>query len=123
MTLGKSHTLGVNVAFLATKAEASTGLPYYFGWLVLSMYAFIPVLLLVPVVGIARMKLLKQENKALWVLSAVTVGILSYISLWWAANKFTLGATEAWPVIFLWLLPSYLLWFVLTRRVKHSRAG
>ena len=118
---GRCHSrcLGIAIAFLAADANANTGLPPWFGWLVLSLFGLVPILLLVPVVVLALAKWPKEE-KLVSVLTLVLVGGLSYGTLLWATYGFALGATEMWPVIFLWLLPSYICWFVLARKYRDS---
>ncbi|MGH2360993.1 MAG: hypothetical protein ACRDGM_10715 [bacterium] len=114
------------------EAQASTGIPAYFGWLLLSLYVAIPMLLAVPVIAIARASY--RRNRRLWFAGLVAlVGAISYGTLLWAATRFTLGATASWPVIFLWLLPSYALWLAMhvvarssiraPRKMDHDRPG
>jgi hypothetical protein len=103
------------------EAQASTGIPAYFGWLLISIYVAIPILLVVPVIAIARANY--RRDRRLWFAGLVAlVGVVSYGTLLWAATRFTLGATGSWPVIFLWLLPSYALWLA-THVIARSSTG
>ena len=115
---GRAWLLGAVAASLAAGAEANAALPEYFMWLLLSLYVFIPTLLIVPVVSIAKAKQSKQAQKRLWAFSAAIIGILSYGFVLWVIERFSLGATEKWPVIFLSVLPSYLLWWAVRRWAK-----
>lgn len=115
---GKAWLLGAVAASLAAGAEANAALPEYFMWLLLSVYVFIPTLLIVPIVAIAKAKQPKPVHNRLWAFSVAIVGILSYGFVSWVINRFSLGAGEKWPVIFLSVLPSYFLWFAVRRWAK-----
>jgi hypothetical protein len=102
----------------------STGFPDYWGWLLLSLLVVIPVLVLLPVVAIAipKSRFSVQENKWLWICLFLLVGAFSYTTLWWASVHFALAADTNWPVIYLWVLPSWLLWFLFLAK-RRKRVG
>jgi len=122
MIIARRSILAWLLAGQLTEVQASTGIPAYFGWLLVSLYVVIPILLLVPGIAIARASY--RRDRRLWFAGLVTlVGAISYGTLLWAATRFTLGATTSWPVIYLWLLPSYTLWLAMHMTARSSNGA
>ena len=100
----------------ALPAHAKTGnfLP-----MLLSFLFAIPALLLVPVIALACGRQ-EWKRKLPWVLASLAVAILSFASLWWATKTHALLANADWPVIYLWIVPAWILWPIARNRLKDA---
>lgn len=94
------------VVVISQPAYAKTGnfLP-----MVASFFVGVPALLLVPVIGIAASRP-GPARKRPWIVVSLALAVLSFGTLWWAVQTFHLLATPSWPSIYLWTVPSFLLW-------------
>ena len=99
--------LGLLILLCAAPVYAKTGnfLP-----MLASFFIGVPALLLAPVIGIAIMRP-GPARKRPWIVAALALAVLSFGTLWWAVQTFHLLASSGWPVIYLWAVPSILLWF------------
>ena len=95
------------MAVISSPAYAKTGnfLP-----MLLSFFVGVPALLLAPVIGIVMMRP-GPARKRPWIVASLALAVLSFGSLWWAVQTFDLMASSWWPSIYLWTVPSILLWF------------
>jgi hypothetical protein len=98
-------------AVLSTSAYAKTG---NFMPMLLSFFVGVPALLLVPVIGIAVMRP-GPARKRPWIVASMALAVLSFGSLWWVVQTFSLLASNWWESIYLWTVPGFILWVAFWR--------
>ncbi len=95
------------VVVISPSAYAKTGnfLP-----MLASFFVGGPALLLAPANGIAIMRP-GPARKRPGIVASLALAVLSFGTLWWVVQTYHLMASSWWPSIYLWTVPSILLWF------------